>query len=117
VRSTWIKSGVAKLKRECCSKKVFANLETGGTNGKYRIIKAAAGHYPIVELCNTLNVSRSSYYAYLRRKDVDPDADLKEKILAIYEQRKKTVGYRRIHDELYRQYSLCVNHTVDSNTM
>jgi len=79
-------------------------------NGKYRIIEAAAEQYPIVELCSMLNVSRSSYYAYLRRKDVDPDADLKEKILAIYDQRKKTVGYRRIQDELYRQYGLCVNH-------
>jgi transposase InsO family protein len=79
-------------------------------NGKYRIIEAAAEHYPVVELCNMLHVSRSSYYSYLKRKDVDSDADLKEKILIIYEQRKKTVGYRRIQDELYRQYGLCVNH-------
>ncbi|ULL15279.1 IS3 family transposase [Paenibacillus sp. H1-7] len=89
---------------------MFANLETGGVNGKYRIIEATAGHYPVVELCSMLNVARSSYYAYLKRKYAAPDADLKEKILAIYDQRKKTVGYRRIQDELYRQYSLCVNH-------
>lgn len=31
-------------------------------------------------------------------------------ITAIYEQRNKTVGYRRIQDELYRQYNLKVNH-------
>ncbi|MCQ6564133.1 IS3 family transposase, partial [Paenibacillus mendelii] len=45
-----------------------------------------------------------------KRKDNDPDAELKLKIRAIYEQRDKTVGYRRIQDELYRQYSHVVNH-------
>ncbi|WP_106766561.1 IS3 family transposase [Paenibacillus faecalis] len=28
----------------------------------------------------------------------------------MYEQRNKTVGYRRIQDEFYRQYNLIVNH-------
>lgn len=36
----------------------------------------------------------------LKRKDNDPDEVLKRKIIAIYEQRGKTVGYRRIQDEL-----------------
>ncbi|WP_425453976.1 IS3 family transposase [Paenibacillus flagellatus] len=57
-----------------------------------------------------LQVSRSSCYAYLKRKDADPDADLKEKILDIYHQRKKTFGYRRMQDELYRQERRRVNH-------
>jgi transposase InsO family protein len=39
-----------------------------------------------------------------------PDEDLKRKITTIYEQRNKTVGYRRIQDELYRQFGLVVNH-------
>jgi transposase InsO family protein len=57
-----------------------------------------------------LGISRSGYYAYLKRCIEDADKDLKVKILAIYEQRNKTVGYRRIQDELYRQYNLIVNH-------
>ncbi|WP_340007481.1 IS3 family transposase [Paenibacillus sp. FSL K6-0276] len=43
----------------------------------------------------------------LKRKDKDTDG---RKIKAIYEQRNRTVGYRRIQDELYRQYHLVVNH-------
>ncbi|MGX5763596.1 hypothetical protein ACWKW1_28255, partial [Brevibacillus parabrevis] len=49
----------------------------------------------VKELCSYLGISRSGYYAYLKRKTNDPDRDLTLKILAIYEQRKKTVGYRR----------------------
>ena len=79
-------------------------------NGKYKIVEEAAKEYSVVELCKLLKVSRSGYYEYLKRKDIDPDSDLKMKIRAIYEQRDKTVGYRRIQDELYRQHGLIVNH-------
>lgn len=57
-----------------------------------------------------MGISRSGYYAYLKRKNKHIDEDLKLKIRIIYEQRNKTVGYRRIQDELYRQYRLVVNH-------
>lgn len=79
-------------------------------NGTYTIIVEAAKHYPVTELCKLLKASRSGYYAFLKRQEVDPDIDLKCKIRAIYEQRNKTVGYRRIQDELFRQYGLIVNH-------
>ncbi len=61
-------------------------------------------------LCKILQVSRSGYYACLQRKEVDSDTEIKCKIKAIYEQRNKTFGYRRIQDELYRQHNLTVNH-------
>lgn len=57
-----------------------------------------------------MGVSRSGYYAYLKRKENDPDLDLKRTIMTIYHQRNKTFGYRRIQDELLRQYGLIVNH-------
>jgi putative transposase len=89
---------------------VFGNLETGGVQGKYRVIETAAAQYPITELCSLLNVARSGYYRYLRNKDVDKDRETKERIQAIYEQRNGTYGYRRIQAELQRQYGQQVNH-------
>ncbi|MFC0392552.1 IS3 family transposase [Paenibacillus mendelii] len=77
---------------------------------KHNVIDELKPKRTVKELCVYLGISRSGYYAYLKRKDNDPDAELKLKIRAIYEQRDKTVGYRRIQDELYRQYSHVVNH-------
>jgi len=89
---------------------VFENLETGGAQGKYRIIQLAAEQYPVTELCSLLGVSRSGYYRYLGRLDNDKDYETKERIKAIYKQRNGTYGYRRIEDELERQYEEKVNH-------
>ncbi|MGG2196551.1 MULTISPECIES: IS3 family transposase [Paenibacillus] len=46
----------------------------------------------------------------MKRKKEDRDGELKRKIKAIYEERNKILGYRRIQDELYRQHDLIVNH-------
>jgi transposase InsO family protein len=89
---------------------VVTNLESGGLQDRYIVIDELKHKQTIKELCDYLGISRSGYYAYLKRKDNDPDEDLKHKIKAIYEQRDKTVGYRRVQDELYRQYGLVVNH-------
>ncbi|MUG73009.1 transposase [Paenibacillus sp. JMULE4] len=61
-------------------------------------------------MCTYLNINRSGYYAFLKRKKEDRDGELKRKIKAIYEERNKILGYRRIQDELYRQHDLIVNH-------
>ncbi|MDQ0873948.1 putative transposase [Paenibacillus sp. V4I3] len=61
-------------------------------------------------LCQYLGISRSGYYSYLKRSNHDPDEDLKLQLTAIFERRNKTVGYRRVQDELYRQHGLVVNH-------
>jgi transposase InsO family protein len=89
---------------------VVTNLESGGLQDRHIVIHELKHKQTIKELCVYLGISRSGYYAYLKRKDRDPDNDLKQKIKAIYLQRDKTVGYRRIQDELYRQYRLVVNH-------
>lgn len=89
---------------------MVANLESGGLQDRYVVINQLKHTQTVKELCTYLRVCRSGYYAYLKRKDKDPDADLKRKIKAIYEERDKTVGYRRIQDELYRQFRLVVNH-------
>jgi putative transposase len=96
---------------------VFENLETGGVHGKYRIIKSAAEQYPVTELCSILGVSRSGYYRYVNRQNQDRDQETKERIKAIYDQRKGTYGYRRIEDELEHQYGEKVNHKKVSRLM
>lgn len=93
-----------------CPKKGVTNLESGGLKERYIVIEEIKHKQTIRELYRYLRVSRSGYYAYLKRKDKDTDEDFKCKIKAIYEQRNRTVGYRRIQDELYRQYRLVVNH-------
>ncbi len=45
--------------------------------------------YRLEELCAYLEVSRSGCYAHLKRKDSDPDQELKQRIRTIYEQRNK----------------------------
>ncbi|UJF32129.1 IS3 family transposase [Paenibacillus hexagrammi] len=85
-------------------------LESGGAQDKYYVIDELKEQQSVKELCSYLGVSRSGYYAYVKRRTTDPDGELKLKILAIYEQRKKILGYRRIQDELYRQHNLIVNH-------
>ncbi|MDQ6422426.1 IS3 family transposase [Paenibacillus sp. LHD-117] len=74
------------------------------------MIQLAAEQYPITELCSLLGVSRSGYYCYLNRLANDKDHETKERIKSIYEQRNGTYGYRRIEDELERQYGEKVNH-------
>lgn len=89
---------------------MVTNLESGGLQNRHLIVDKLKDKRSVKELCSYLGISRSGYYAYLKRKTNDPDRDLTLKILAIYEQRKKTVGYRRIQDELSRPYQLTVNH-------
>lgn len=89
---------------------MVAHLESGGAKEKYYVIDELKEQQSVRGLCSYLDISRSGYYAHVKRETEDPDGDLKLKIQAIYEQRNKTVGYRRIQDELYRQYNLIVNH-------
>ncbi|MDQ0058644.1 IS3 family transposase [Paenibacillus harenae] len=77
--------------------------------GKYAIIDELSDLYPVTLLCELLDVWRSAYYRYLKRKQVDPDGVIKQRIKAIYLQRERTYGYRRIQGELERQY----NDTMD----
>ena len=55
-------------------------------------------------MCRFFEVSRSGYYAYLKRKDMtDRDLPLAEKIRECQEESHNTYGYRRVHIWLERQ--------------
>lgn len=55
-------------------------------------------------MCRFFEVSRSGYYAYLKRKDkADRDMPLAQKIRECQEENHRTYGYRRVQIWLERQ--------------
>lgn len=55
-------------------------------------------------MCELIGVSRSGYYAYLKRKDIpDRDLELADKIRKCQEESNNTYGYRRVQIWLERQ--------------
>ncbi len=71
---------------------------------KYQVIFKHKEKYSISQMCKFFDVSRSGYYAYLKRKDIpDRDLTLAEKIKECQESNHKTYGYRRVHIWLERQ--------------
>ena len=64
---------------------------------KYAVIYRHRKEYPISVMCKFFEVSRSGYYAFVKRLGKpDPDADLVEKIRECQRTTDKTYGYRRI---------------------
>ena len=60
--------------------------------------------YSISEMCRFFEVSRSGYYAYVKRMDIPAwDLPLAEKIRECQEHSRCTYGYRRVHIWLERQ--------------
>ncbi len=71
---------------------------------KYQIILKFKDRYSISEMCKFFEVSRSGYYAYLKRKEIpDRDLPLAKKIRECQEESHNTYGYRRVHIWLERQ--------------
>jgi len=58
-------------------------------------------------MCEVLEISTSTYYKYRNTKDRDYDDYLLYK--QVFEDSKRTYGYRRIYDELTDDYGLVVN--------
>ena len=80
---------------------------------KYQVIYKHKDKYSISTMCKLFGVSRSGYYAYLKRKDTPAkDLPLAEKIKECQEQNHRTYGYRRVHIWLERQGTYCNPKTV-----
>ena len=73
---------------------------------RYRFIGAEKAAFPVRLMCRMLNVTRSGFYAWRRRKP-SPRAlaneRLRMKIREVYERSRKTYGSPRIHAELQAQ--------------
>ena len=66
-------------------------------------MKANRATYPVQVMCRMLGLSPSGYYAWLKRPPsahARRDAELKARILAIYEENRRVYGRPRIHAEL-----------------
>ena len=80
---------------------------------KNKVIYRQREKYSIRELCRFFEVSRSGYYAYVRRMDVPAkDLPLAEKIRECQSVCRNTYGYRRVHIWLERNGIHCNPKTV-----
>ena len=71
---------------------------------KYQVIFKHKGKYSINSMCKFFEVSRSGYYAFLKRMDMpDRDLPLAEKIRECQKESHRTYGYRRVQIWLERQ--------------
>ena len=83
------------------------------TSIKYQVILKHKDKYSISQICKFFNVSKSGYYAYLKRKDKPAkDLPIANKIKECQEQNHRTYGYRRVHIWFERQGIYCNPKTV-----
>lgn len=69
----------------------------------YEFISVQSTAFPVVHLCQTLEVSRSSYYEWQEGKThvlKDKKAKVSKQVKAVFEEHKKRYGSRRIEAEL-----------------
>ena len=69
-------------------------------------------NYPIVTLCDILELNRSSYYKWLRRDQSAQEAkdkDLIDKICFLYQESNGILGYRRMQISLRRRFGVRCN--------
>ncbi len=84
----------------------------------YRFIKAHAGEFEVRIMCQALGVSRSGYYSWCQRGETTTqesrDADLCQRIQAIFEASQGTYGSPRVYAELKAQGVACSrDHVAD----
>ena len=65
--------------------------------------------YPLKDLLKLSGIARSTFYYYLKSKDIDKYKEVKDDILDIFSQNKGRYGYRRILFVL-KQKGYAINH-------
>ena len=77
---------------------------------RYAFIDRYRGQWPVLVMCNVLEVSSSGYYAWRGRPESRrsrEDCELKKKIRSIFNQSRQTYGSPRILDEFRDQGIAC----------
>ncbi|NJJ42460.1 IS3 family transposase [Paenibacillus sp. 7028] len=92
------------------AKKVLGNLDKGGKEERYVLVEKASAQGRITELCQLFGVSRSGYYAYLKRKQTDRDADAKKLISRAYWRYEGKYGYRQLQLMIWQDEGIWMNH-------
>ena len=80
---------------------------------KFAWIQKHSGMFPVAAMCQALGVSRSGYFASLKRpasNRAKRHAELTARIAAVHAQSRKTYGSPRVHRELLAQgIAICEN--------
>lgn len=85
-------------------------MDAGGKEERYKLVEKAAELGRITELCQLFRVSRSGYYAYLKRKGNDRDAEAKRLICRAYKRYDGKYGYRQLQLFLWQDDGVWMNH-------
>lgn len=86
------------------------NYEEGGVQIKYQLVNELRDRYSVQALCKELGISRSGFYAYLKRKNNNKDETAKQLILSLYKKYDGIYGYRQIQMHLYQDHQVLMNH-------
>lgn len=89
---------------------MLGNLDNGGKEERFALIEQAAKPGQVAELCQLFGVSRSGYYAYLKRKGNDRDAKSKRLIRRAYKRYDGKYGYRQLQLFLWQDDGVWMNH-------
>lgn len=89
---------------------MFGNLDAGGKEQRFKLIEQAADIGQVAEYCQLLGVSRSGYYAYLKRKKNDRNAEAERLIRTVYKRYEGKYGYRQIQLFLWQDEGVWMNH-------
>ncbi len=80
---------------------------------RYTFVRDEAKNHSIEQLCEIMEISRSSYYAYesksLSQRE-ETDQRLMPMVQEIFKMNRKAYGYRRVSDELKRRGENCGNY-------
>lgn len=82
---------------------------------RYTFVREEAKTHPVELLCNTMDVSRSGYYAWRDRplsSRTQQHLRLVPKIKTIFNESRETYGYRRVTNALKQQQEPCGKHQV-----
>ncbi|WP_420800462.1 IS3 family transposase [Paenibacillus piscarius] len=85
-------------------------MDTGGKEERFKLIEKAAALGKVSELCQLFGVSKSSYYAYLKRRGNDRDAEAKQQIRRAYRRYEGKYGYRQLQLFLWQDDGIWMNH-------
>jgi len=89
---------------------VVGHYEGGGVPEKCRLVEELREHFTVAELCKEIGLSRSGFYAYVKRKEVDKDQHAKELIRTTFERYKGIYGYRQIQLFMFQDHDVWMNH-------
>lgn len=85
-------------------------MEGGGTKARYSLIRQVNERGQIERLCQLFGVSKSGYYAWLKRQSVDRDAKAKHILRKVYTKYKGIYGYRQLQLFMWHDEGVWMNH-------